>query len=57
MGNIELKIAAGGWVDNNHDRNALQILVRYQARALIGIIRVQLDKVSPLANLSLHYIV
>jgi hypothetical protein len=54
MRDIELKIAAGGRVDDDHDRDALQILVRYQTRTLIGVICIQLDQVSPLSDLSLH---
>jgi hypothetical protein len=53
---IELKIAAGGWVDDDHDGDALKILVGYQTRTLIGVVCIQLDQVSPLSDLSLHWV-
>jgi hypothetical protein len=56
MRDIELKIAAGGRVNDDHDGDALQILVRYQTRTLIGVISIQLDKISPLSDLSLHWV-
>jgi hypothetical protein len=56
MRHIELKIAAGGRVNDDHDGDALQILVRDQTRTLIGVVSVQLDQISSLSDLSLHWV-
>lgn len=56
MRNIQFEVAAARRIDNDHDRDTLVVLVRDQARALIGVIRIQLNQVSPLADLSLDWI-
>ena len=54
---VELVVAAAGRVDDHHDRNALKVLVTDQARALVGVVRVQLDQVRAISQLALDLVV
>lgn len=49
VGHVQLVIAAAGWVNDDHNRHSVVVLVTDQARALIWINGVQLDQVGSLA--------
>ena len=56
MGNIELIVTARGWIDYNHDRYSLQILIADQSRSFVRVIRVKLDQIGSFAKFSLHLV-
>jgi len=57
MRNVQLVVTTTGRVHNNHDRNSLGVVITYQARALVWVIGVQLDKVCTLSQSALHWII
>lgn len=57
MGNIELKITARRWINNDHDRNTLGMEIWNQTRTLVRVMGVQLDQMSAFSNLPLNYII
>ena len=56
VGHVQLQVAARGRVYDDHDGDAVLVLVTDEAGALVGVRGVQLDQVSAVAQLPLHLV-
>ena len=57
MRNVQLVVTTTGRVHYYHDRNSIDVVITYQARALIWVIGVELDKVCTLSQSASHWII